>query len=1326
MAGNTGIGENGESGRADGGRRDAVLARMSDNVTIPVAYVDAGLVYRAANKAALAALHADADQVVNVPAARVLNDNVHVLAVIQRTLETGRDFSELVTLEAPEDPGLARQYVVSYLVDRDEHGAVRGLYLQGIDVTESMREVELERQRLQTLVDTMPLAVFVTNAQGGVLYTSEQASEMWGGIRMVESADEYVEYKGWWPETGERLRAEDWPAARALAGETVLNQVIDIERFDGGRATIITSSAPILVGGEVTGAVTASQDVTSQKRHEENLAVVADIAKDLGALSSPEEMLRTVAEKLGKHMNAGMVLFASIDESEDKAVVQHAWGSGTTPDVTGERPLSAVVSERCREAARSGRTIVVSGAEGESTAAEGRDCEVGARAYVSVPLHRDGEWRHLLTIEDSAPRHWRDDEIELIEDVANRTFPRLGRLEAEARLHESEKRFRALVSASSQVLYRMSPDWSEMRQLHSEGFLANTEKPNPNWLHEYIHPDDQGHVTEVIGEAIRSKGVFELEHRVLRADGSLGWTLSRAIPVMDENGGIVEWFGAAADITDRKRAEDELREERERALVQAERAALLRDLAEVAISTVDLVETGRRQLEALQVPLRLKTAYIFVPDEKNRVLVPLVEFGHAQDFFEQAGPILLDTETQSAVVYRTKEQRYIADLWSDPEVSSRTKDAVRELGIARTAVLPLVFMGRAVGVIGFNWDEPAPFAVDEIALLQSVTDEIALGIQNARLAGVGRRELARTQLLKEIASAASSTLDLTGVSQRALQVLQERIEAKAGSIYFLDTSAGSMQHLASFGYPEAVLPSLASIPLDRNSNLGRTVLDDLPYLTDSQVEEIPPDSRGRLKAAGMEGDSWIIVPIRAVKEAVGVLSLVFEGRRPFAEDEVDLYLSVADVLGTSMDNARLHDREAGARRLAEALNRINEELHSSLDFDEIMQRAVTHASEAAGFDGVAVHLREHGFWRFAYSYGLPDDLSSSRLSDEEAPVSVAALERQAPILIGDAQRDERANRELMSRFDIKTLLAVPLLIRGRPAGVLFAGCFLESTTFGEQQVDFMNKVASTLSLALDNARLYMTEHNVAERLQEALLALPEAIGGIDFAHAYHSATEAVRVGGDFYDVFSLNHDHVGITIGDVAGKGLDAAVLTSLVKNTVRAHATERGKTPTEVLHLTNDVVYRATSSESFVTVFFGILDCRDGRLVYANAGHTSAALLKSDGSVSRLSVTGPLLGAFVEAGFDQSEACLARGELLFLFTDGLTEARRDKEFYTEQRLFDVLAGVGDGGPSRVVRMVLDDVLGFTGGTLSDDMALLAIERAEDRGQGAGQQKLEL
>ena len=158
-----------------------------------------------------------------------------------------------------------------------------------------------------------------------------------------------------------------------------------------------------------------------------------------------------------------------------------------------------------------------------------------------------------------------------------------GRKLAEEAVLKSEERYRALVMASTDVVYTMSPDWTEMRRLEGREFIADMHEPSQTWLQQYIHPEDQALVLESINEAIRTKSPFELEHRVLRVDGSLGWTYSRAIPILDASGSIVEWFGTASDVTRRKLAEAE----RERLAALSERQ---RRIYEAALSnTPDLV-----------------------------------------------------------------------------------------------------------------------------------------------------------------------------------------------------------------------------------------------------------------------------------------------------------------------------------------------------------------------------------------------------------------------------------------------------------------------------------------------------------------------------------------------------------------------------------------------------------------------------------------------------------------------------------------------------------------------------------------------------------------
>jgi signal transduction histidine kinase/ActR/RegA family two-component response regulator len=127
-------------------------------------------------------------------------------------------------------------------------------------------------------------------------------------------------------------------------------------------------------------------------------------------------------------------------------------------------------------------------------------------------------------------------------------------------LPATEERFRALATATSDAIFRMNPDWTEMWHLEGREFIVDTKMPERHWMERYIHADDRAVVQAAIDEAIRGKCLFELEHRVVRADGTLGWTHSRAVPMLTRDGEITEWIGMASDVTGRTQLESSLRE----------------------------------------------------------------------------------------------------------------------------------------------------------------------------------------------------------------------------------------------------------------------------------------------------------------------------------------------------------------------------------------------------------------------------------------------------------------------------------------------------------------------------------------------------------------------------------------------------------------------------------------------------------------------------------------------------------------------------------------------------------------------------------------------
>jgi len=397
-----------------------------------------------------------------------------------------------------------------------------------------------------------------------------------------------------------------------------------------------------------------------------------------------------------------------------------------------------------------------------------------------------------------------------------------------------------------------------------------------------------------------------------------------------------------------------------------------------------------------------------------------------------------------------------------------------------------------------------------------------------------------------------------------------------------------------------------------------------------------------------------------------------------------------------------------AKELSDALNDINAAVSSTLDFDEIMQRVVVESAKAIGSETAAVDLREDGFWVVRYLYGLSKELIGTRFTDEESRHSVIAARERKPFVSNDALKDERLNRDIVEKHNIKSMLVVPLLIREEVIGVILFINHKEKAPFDEVQVDFAEKLAASVSLALENARLYGVQRHIADTLQESLLVMPEKIEGVEYGYLYRSATEEAKVGGDFYDIFELEHGKVGIVIGDVSGSGIEATSLTIVVKNTIKANAYGFG-TPALIMAKTNDLARRVTPAGSFITCFFGVLDIKTGELSYCSAGHPPAIIKRETGGVDLLAKHSPVIGAFFGMRYRTGKERLSMGDTLISYTDGVIEARCDRGFFGEERLVELIEGLQSISAKDVSQAIFGEVIRYAGGKLSDDIAILAV-----------------
>lgn len=298
----------------------------------------------------------------------------------------------------------------------------------------------------------------------------------------------------------------------------------------------------------------------------------------------------------------------------------------------------------------------------------------------------------------------------------------------------------------------------------------------------------------------------------------------------------------------------------------------------------------------------------------------------------------------------------------------------------------------------------------------------------------------------------------------------------------------------------------------------------------------------------------------------------------------------------------------------------------------------------------------------------------------------------------------------------RSALLVPLAARGRALGAL---TLLSAPGAGPMSTDdrsLAEEFAALAALAVDNARLFAERTYVASTLQEALLPaeLP-ALPGLDLAARYVAAEELADVGGDFYDMFPLPGDRGSwaVVIGDVSGRGVEAAGLTGLARHTLRALSHDLS--PAEALSRLNEVLFRAAEGDRFLTA--ALLTLRPPRgegdgveVTVSSAGHCAPILLRAHGAVTAVDVEGSLLGVFRTVDLAETRLRLDPGDLLLLYTDGVTEARGAHGMFGEQRLAELLARCVDMSAEAVVDRVVEAVAGYrAGAAAADDQAVLAI-----------------
>ena len=408
------------------------------------------------------------------------------------------------------------------------------------------------------------------------------------------------------------------------------------------------------------------------------------------------------------------------------------------------------------------------------------------------------------------------------------------------------------------------------------------------------------------------------------------------------------------------------------------------------------------------------------------------------------------------------------------------------------------------------------------------------------------------------------------------------------------------------------------------------------------------------------------------------------------------------------------------------LYHLSQTFNSSLDLDEVLNRVmdevivVTHAER--GF--VMLHDAQ-GELIFRAARGMDQNTIREPVFQVSLSIVHSVARDGQPVLTSDAQLDPRFSmRQSVKILGLRSILCVPLRVKERSLGVLYVDNRIQAGLFTEGDLELLTAIASSAAIAIENARLYQLaveqgrlerELQMARQVQASLLpAETPKMAGWEFVSRWLPARQ---VAGDYYDFIPGEGGLLGLVVADVSDKGMPAAVFMALTRSIVRA-SMDRTASPAEGIGRANRLLCADSTSNMFVTLFYAQLQPDSNQIAYVNAGHNPPLFYQhrprsEAGSLIRLGRTGMALGVDSEQIYKQFSLKFSPGDLLVMYTDGVTDAldEQGNEFGIE-RLERLILAKRNASAAVIVadlQMALEEFVGAA--ALFDDITLLAVKR---------------
>jgi GAF domain-containing protein len=662
--------------------------------------------------------------------------------------------------------------------------------------------------------------------------------------------------------------------------------------------------------------------------------------------------------------------------------------------------------------------------------------------------------------------------------------------------------------------------------------------------------------------------------------------------------------------------------------------------------------------------------------------------------------------------------------------------------------VPLQIQGQIRGVISLqNVDRENAFSESDMRLLETLANSLSVALENARLFDetqrlfhAERQAHEQAETLRSVAQALNRSLSLTEVFQLVLTEIQKVIPYDSAGIYRVQ----GKRRVFVAGRGFANLEDLIGVSFKFNrqeDEIGYLISRSLQPLVLEDAPEMYPQYFSTGTHAATRIRSYMAVPIVLNQKLIGMITLDREEPGFYTEEHAGLAMAFAAQAATAINNAQLFDETQQRNAELAIINSVQAGLASQLDIQGIYELVGDKIREIFDANTVALatfDLQEGLMYRhYIIERGVRYYLGPTPISDiwrqflqrgQSAWINKNFLRRM--------QRIEPTYRVPVGDVP-KSVLSVPLRLQGETRGVISLQNVDRENAFSKSDVRLLETLANSMSVALENARLWEQEKMYRKALERELEIgreiqtgfLPEKLPVIKGWEIAASLLPAREVAGDFYDAFELPDGNIGLVIADVCDKGVGAALFMTLFRSLIRVTSTQETfehtrdtSTPCcsadrlrHAITLTNTYIAETHGdSGMFATLFFGILDPHTGSLTYINGGHEPPRIIRSGKVSELLRKTGPAVGAVPDGRFETVAMQLKPGDMLFAFTDGAPEAKDPHgEFFGHERLLAILRGCRNSSHKLVKTIEAELHQYMDGATQFDDITLLAVKRED-------------